>query len=337
MKIALDAMGGDFAPAEAIRGAVEAAADPGLEVVLVGDQEAIESELNSLNQPLERFQVVHTDEVVAMDEHPAMAMRQKPHSSVKLACELVKERRAAGMVSAGNSGATMAAATLTLGRIRGIERPALAGVLPTLSGQMMLLDLGANADCKPAYLQQFALMGSLYMERVWGVARPRVGLLSIGEEETKGNALVLEAHQLLKQAPINFVGNVEGRDIPSGSTDVVVCDGFVGNVVLKFGEGLAEGMIGIIRAEITAGFLSRVAALALRPAFRRVRKRIDFAEYGGAPLLGLKGVAIVTHGRARSRAVANSLRAARRAAEQHVVEAIEEGIAALARAERAGA
>lgn len=329
MKIALDAMGGDFAPVEVIKGAVEAAGDPGLEVVLVGDQEVIERELNALSQPLERYQVIHTDEVVGMDEHPAMALRQKPRSSVRLACQAVKEGRAAGMVSAGNSGATMAAATLTLGRLGGIDRPALAAVLPAVKGQVMLLDLGANADCKPAYLQQFALVGSVYMEKVWGIANPRVGLLSIGEEETKGNALVLEAHQLLKSTPVNFIGNVEGRDIPAGNADVVVCDGFVGNVVLKFGEGLAEGMITTIRAEISKSLLAKLAALALRPAFRRVRRRLDFAEYGGAPLLGLRGVVIVTHGRARARAVANAIRAARRAAEQHVVDATQQGLAAL--------
>ncbi len=244
-----------------------------------------------------------------------------------LAERLVADGHADGFVSAGNTGAVMAAGLFELKRIRGVERPALAVVMPTLRGGALLVDVGANADCRPEHLAQFALMGSVYMERVFGVARPRVGLISIGEEESKGNLLVQQTYPRLRELPINFVGNIEGKDFPAGAVDVAVCDGFVGNVMLKLAEGMASAITGLIRQEIEASVVTRVAALGVLPAFRRARRRMDYAEYGGAPLLGLNGICIVAHGRSNARAIKNAIRvAAESIAHQvnpHIVEEIK--------------
>jgi len=242
---------------------------------------------------------------------------------------LVREGRAQAFASAGNTGAVLAAGLFELKRVRGVERPALAAVLPTGRGGTLILDVGANADSRPEHLVQFALMGSIYMEGVFGVARPKVGLLSIGEEETKGNALVQQAYPRIRELPINFVGNVEGKDIPTGELDVVVCDGFVGNVVLKLSEGLAGALTEIIRQEIGASIWTKVAGLGVLPAFRRVRRRLDYAEYGGAPLLGLNGVCIVAHGRSNALAIKNAVRAAAQAVDHDVVGRIAAGIASV--------
>src|SRR5437588_5664216 len=334
VRVALDVMGGDRAPGETVLGAIEAAREYGIGVYLVGQAAVIQAELakhdtNGLDLPIE-----HTDEVIPMDEHnPARAVRNKDTSMVR-ALQLVKDGLASGAVSAGNSGAMMAAASLvTLKRLKGVERAALGGVLPTKDGVCMVIDLGANTDCKPEYLQQFALMGSIYMQRILHVQSPRVGLLANGEEEGKGNLQVQEAHQLLKANAatlgVNFIGNVEGRDIFAGTVDVVVCDGFVGNVVLKVSEGLSETLLGLIRVEMTRSLPNKLAAAVLRSDLRKMGKRLDYAEYGGLPLLGINGSAIIAHGRSNAKAIKNALRVARQTAETGVASAIAEGLARL--------
>ncbi len=331
--VALDAMGGDNAPGEIVLGAVQAAREYGIGVYLVGREEAIQAELAKHDITGLDLPILHTDEVIEMDEHPANAVRRKKNASMTLALQLVRDGKAIGAVSAGNSGAMLAASLFTLKRIEGVERPALGGVLPTKSGACLVLDMGANTDCKPEYLQQFALMGSLYMERVFELKSPRVGLLANGEEESKGNQQVIETHSLLKKNSetlgINFIGNIEGRDIPADGADVVVCDGFVGNVVLKLSEGLAETMLGLIRTQMTSSLLNKLAAAVLQPGLRKTFRRLDYAEYGGVPLLGVNGAAIVSHGRSNAKAIKNALRVARQTQETGVVTAIAEGLARL--------
>src|SRR2546421_12195036 len=291
VRVALDAMGGDNAPGEIVLGAIQAAREYSMGVYLVGREDVIRAELTKHNIQGLDLPIIHTDEFIEMDEHPASAVRRKKKASMTLALQLVRDGSALGAVSAGNSGAMMAASIFTLKRIEGVDRPALGAVFPTRDGVSFVLDVGANTDCKPEYLQQFALMGSIYMERIFSVSSPRVGLLANGEEETKGNELVQQTHQLLKAHAetlgLNFTGNVEGRDIPAGSADVIVCDGFVGNVVLKLSEGLAETLMGLLRTQMTSTALSKLAALILRPGLRKVFKRLDYAEYGGVPLLGV--------------------------------------------------
>jgi phosphate acyltransferase len=339
VRVALDAMGGDNAPGEIVLGAIQAAREYHMGVYLVGREDAIRAELakhdtNGLDLP-----IIHTDEVIEMDEHPVNAVRRKKNASMTLALQQVRAGTALGAVSAGNSGAMMAASLFTLKRVPGIDRPALGGVFPTRDGICLVVDIGANTDCKPEYLQQFALMGSVYMERIFHVQAPRVALLANGEEESKGNQLVIETHQLLKNSAttlgLNFIGNVEGRDIPTGGADVIVCDGFAGNVVLKLSEGLAETLLGMIRAEMTSSLLNKLAAAVLRPGLRRIGHRLDYAEYGGVPLLGINGSAIVSHGRSNAKAIKNALRVARQTSETGVADAIATQLQSLLQA-RAG-
>src|SRR5258708_11475896 len=333
VRVALDAMGGDHAPGEIVLGAVEAAREYGIGVYLVGKEDLLKAELAKHETQGLDLPILHTDDVIPMDEHdPARAARNKNTSMVR-ALQLVKDGEAVGAVSAGNSGAMMAASLFTLKRLPGVERPALGGVFPTKDGTCLVIDMGANTDCKPEYLQQFAIMGSIYMERIFHVHSPRVGRLANGEEESKGNQLVQESHQLLKSSAstlgLNFIGNVEGRDIPTGVVDVVVCDGFVGNVVLKLSEGLAETLIGMLRAQMTSSFISKLAAGVLRPGLSKVFKRLDPAAYGGVPLLGINGSAIISHGRSNAKAIKNALRVARQTAEAGVATAIADGLAKL--------
>lgn len=325
MKIAVDAMGGDYAPRELVLGALEAARDLGIEVILVGDRDAIEKEMNS-NSPEGKVDIVHASQVIAMNEAPAVAVRKKKDSSIVRAVQLVKEGSAGAVVSAGNTGAAMAAALLGLGRVRGIDRPAIASVLPSERGGTILLDVGANVDCRPQNLLQFGIMGYLYAKKIIGIEQPRVGLLSIGEEDTKGNELTLSALPLLKNSGINFVGNVEGRDIFKGSADVVVCDGFVGNVVLKAGEGLAMALMRMMKEELTRNWLSKMGTALTLPAMKELRRRLDYAEYGGAPLLGVNGVTIICHGSSSARAVRNAIRAAAEAVQTGLIPAIRDSI-----------
>jgi glycerol-3-phosphate acyltransferase PlsX len=327
LKIVLDAAGGDLAPVETVKGAVEAARAFALSVVLVGPEATVRAELAKYDTNGLNLEVVDAPEVVGMDEHPVAAVRGKRRSSLVVGMELVRDGRAQGFVSAGNSGAVLAAGLFILGRIEGIDRPAIAGIYPTMQKPLLLLDIGANADVRPLHLQQFALLGSAYMQRALGVVNPRVALLSNGEEETKGNQVVLEAHRLLKDSKLNFVGNVEGRDLPMGDkADVVVCDGFAGNVVLKLSEGLSESLFTLIRTEVNRSLLYKAAALVLKPAFRRIKGRLDYEEYGGAPLLGVNGVTIMAHGRSTAKAIRNALRVAAQAAEQRLVESIADEI-----------
>lgn len=333
IRVALDAMGGDNAPGETVLGAIQAAREYEMGVYLVGRQEAIRAELAKHDTLGLDLPIIHTDEVIEMDEHPATTVRRKKNASMTLALQQVRDGAALGAVSAGNSGAMMAASLFTLKRIPGVERPALGGIFPTKQNICLIIDMGANTDCKPEYLQQFALMGSIYLERIFHISSPRVGLLANGEEETKGNQQVVEAHQLLKvnagALGLNFIGNVEGRDIPTGGADVVVCDGFVGNVVLKLGEGLSEALLDLIRTEMTSSLPKALAAAVLRPGLRKTFKRLDYAEYGGVPLLGVNGSAIVSHGRSNAKAIKNALRVARQTAETGVAAAIAEGLAKL--------
>jgi glycerol-3-phosphate acyltransferase PlsX len=326
MKIVLDAMGGDHAPPVAVEGGVWAAREYGIEVVLVGREEDVRRELARHDTSGLSLPIVHASQVIEMEEHPAAAVKAKKDSSMVVGMDLVKRGEADAFVSAGNSGGVMAAALFRLGRIRGIKRPALSTVYPTTPGLCFILDVGANTDCKPEYLLQFAYMGVAYAERVLGIANPRVGIVSNGEEETKGSILVQEAHQMLKKSGLNFIGNVEGKDIPAGMADVVVTDGFTGNVIGKLSEGLAESLLHLIKEEIKKSPIATVGALLARPAFEQVRKRLDYAEFGGAPLLGVDGVVIVAHGRSNAKAIKNAVRVTKQAVEGGMLAAIKEGL-----------
>ena len=329
MKIAVDAMGGDFAPEQIVFGAVRAAKQFDCEIVLVGDEPQIRKVLER-EKGWEKLPITihHTTQVVEMGEHPADAVRQKKDSSVVVAMRLVHEGQCDAVISAGSTGAAVAAAQLVLKRIRGIKRPTIATPIPTPKGATLLLDSGANVDSKPLHLVQSAVMGSIYSELVFGHKQPRVGLLNIGEEDTKGCELVKETYQRLKTVSLlNFVGNAEGRDIPKGTVDVVVCDGFVGNVVLKFGEGLAKTIIRLIKDEIkSAGIFTKIGALMIKPALKRLGKRLDVSEYGGAPLLGVNGCCIISHGSSNAKAICNAIRVANDFAKSNVLEVIKETI-----------
>ncbi|MDK2927131.1 MAG: phosphate acyltransferase [Bacillota bacterium] len=328
MKIAVDAMGGDFAPLEVVRGAVAAARAGEAEILLVGEPGAIEAVGAEAGLPCPGVEVVAARERVAMGEHPAEALRHKKDSSLAVGARLVKEGRAGALVSAGNTGAAMAFSLFTLGRLPGVERPAIAAPFPTTRGFAVLIDAGANVEVKPHYLLQFAQMGSLYAASVLKRAHPRVGLLNVGAESGKGTPVLQEACRLLTASGLNFIGNIEGRDVPLGAADVIVCDGFSGNVLLKFAEGLAEGLFSLLKQELLAGFSTRAGAYLARPALKRLKAKMDYAEYGGAPLLGLKGLTIISHGSSDARAIHNAIRAARESLEQDVVGKI----AALAQA-----
>lgn len=319
-RIVLDAMGGDNAPGEPVAGALMAAGVLGVEVILVGRKDAIEPELRGTGN-IRDVRLVEAPDVIEMDEHATDSVRAKPLSSINVGLQMVKRGEADAFVTAGNTGATMAAALLTLGRVKGIGRPALATIFPAADGKLtMLLDVGANADCRPIHLVQFAHMGSAYMERMFGLQRPRVALLSIGEEETKGNQLTLEVHQLLRGSRLNFIGNVEGKDLPRGLADVVVMDGFTGNVVLKTAEGIAELLFTELRKAVELTPWNKAAGLILMSELRKVKRRLDYAEYGGAQLIGVDGVVVIGHGRSNARAIYNALKAARDAVQNGVLE-----------------
>jgi len=310
MKIAVDAMGGDVGPAVTVEGAVAAARDFKVEVVLVGDKASVERELARQETRGLPITVRHASQVVEMHEPPSQALRRKRDSSMRVAAELVRDGEAAAFVSAGNTGAAMAIAMFTLGVLPGVDRPAIAVPLPNLKGRTLLLDVGANVDPKPRHLVQYAVMGHVYARDILSVPAPRVGLLSVGEEEGKGNELVREVFKTLEGTPLNFVGNVEGRDIYNGSVDVVVTDGFTGNVALKISESLADMIVHLIREELTRGPMAKLGALLVRPAFRRFWRRVDYNELGGALLLGINGACIIAHGSSPPRAIRNAIRVA---------------------------
>jgi len=303
-------MGGDHAPGPEVAGAVMAAREWRIPVILVGQQERIEAELAGHAWKGLDISVHHASEIIGMHDSASDAVRKKKNSSIRVAFDLVREKQAAAVVSTGNSGATMAAGMFVLKRIPGIDRPAIATVVPNLKDQTLVLDVGGNVDCKPLHLAQFALMGSVYMRHMFGKERPRVGVLSNGEEESKGNDLTRETHRLLTQSPLNYIGYIEGRDIYNGTVDVVVCDGFVGNVVLKVSEGLADALGKMLKAEFKSRIFSRLGYLLARPAFQGFRRKVDYAEYGGAPLLGIQGTGMICHGKSNARAVMNAIRLA---------------------------
>lgn len=325
MRIAVDAMGGDHAPEEIIKGALMAAEnDPNVQLILVGKKERISPFLASTK--LRNLSLCDAAEVIAMDEHPANAVRKKKDSSIVVATRLVKAGEADAVVSAGSTGAQMAAGLLGLGRIKGIERPAIATVLPTPEGGKLILDVGANMDATPEQLSQYALMGSIYAEKILRIPNPRVGLLNVGSEEGKGNDLTQKAFPLLKSASLNFIGNIEGREVPYGRADVVVCEGFVGNVFLKTAEGLAGVLFQEIKEKITASTLRKLGALVLKPGLKEIAQMMDYAEYGGAPLLGVDGISIICHGSSKAKAISNAVRVARECVEIQLIEKIREGL-----------
>jgi glycerol-3-phosphate acyltransferase PlsX len=327
MRIVLDAMGGDRAPQVAVEGGVMAAREYGIEVVLVGPQQVVEAELAKHDTTGLSLPVVHASQVIEMTDEPSMAARQKKDSSMVVGMNLVKKGEADAFTTAGNSGGALAAALFHLGRIKGIKRPALSTIFPTRKGFCFISDIGANTDCKPEYLLQFGIMSSAYAERVLGIPNPRVGIVSNGEEEGKGSILVKEASKLLKNSHLNFVGNVEGKDIPAGLADVVVTDGFSGNVVIKLSEGVATLLMEVMEEEIKKRPTAVLGALLARSALREVKSRLDYSEYGGAPLLGVDGVIIVGHGRSNAKAIKNMVRVGKEAVEKGMLEAIKEGIA----------
>jgi glycerol-3-phosphate acyltransferase PlsX len=325
MRIAVDAMGGDHGPSVIVNGALEGARASGCELILVGRTPEIEQVLPTPMPPDIAVEIIHAPDVIDMEEHPAQAARRKPGSSINIALGQLKEHRADAMVSAGNSGAVMAAALMILGRIDGIDRPAIAAFLPTLYARTLMLDLGAVTDPKPHHLVQFARMGAIYARLVLQTDTPKVGLLSNGEEPTKGNHLIQEVFPLLAIEPaINFVGNIEGKDILRGVVDVLVADGFTGNVAIKVAEGTASMLTDVLREEMTRSWPRKLAALALKPAFQSMKRRLDYAEIGGAPLLGVNGEVLIAHGRSNERAIANAVIGARKVAEEAVREAIRQ-------------
>lgn len=327
MRIVLDAMGGDHIPHVPVEGAVMAVKDfPDVHIILVGIEDQIKAELAKYEYPQERISIVHASEIIDMGESPATAIRQKKDSSIVVGATLVKNGEAEGFVSAGSTGACMAASLLKIGRLKGVNRPPIATVFPNIKDQTVVLDAGANVDIGPEELVQFAIMGSIFAERILKKPNPRVGLLNIGEEEHKGNKLTHETFPLLQKAPINFVGNVEGRDIFKGDIDVVVCDGFIGNAVLKTAEGTADVIFTILKEEIFKSPMAKLGAIFLKSALRGVKARLDYTEYGGAPLLGLKGVSIISHGSSNAWAIRNAIRIARESMVNNLTEIIAENM-----------
>jgi glycerol-3-phosphate acyltransferase PlsX len=327
MRVALDAMGGDYAPAVTIEGAIETVNDfEDIDVILVGDESAIKTDLDSKRYPPNRISIKHASQIVRVDESPSVSIRKKKDSSIRRACELVKNGEADAFVSAGHSGVIMATALLLLGTSIGVNRPAIAAIMPTLRAPFVLIDAGVNLHCRPENLLQFAIMGSTYCRVIFGRSEPKVALISIGEEDSKGNELTKEAFKLLKKANINFTGNIDGTDIFTGNADVIVCDGFTGNVVLKTSEGLADALIKMLKREVAYLTAGRIGYLLLKPALRNFKKKTDYDEYGGAPLLGINGTCIISHGRSTAKAIRNAIRVASDIAENKVYETIASAI-----------
>lgn len=334
IKIAVDSMGSDNSPYSEIEGTVQAAKAYGVDIILVGKESLIGPLLKEAGGDGLPIEIRNATQVITMDEAPTAALRRKRDSSIRIAADLVREKAASGLVSAGNTGAVMAISKMVFGAVPGVDRPALAAILPTLAGHAVLLDVGANVACKPHHLVQFAVMGHLFSKKIVGISSPRVGLMSVGEEESKGNDLTKEVHKFLKELHLNFIGNVEGRDIYNGRADVIVCDGFTGNVALKTSEGLIEAVLKLLKDELSRNLQAKLGALLSQQSFKRLKKRLDYSEYGGAPLLGLRGVSIICHGRSSSNAIKNAIRVAKEFAENQVnakLEAELSGIASMSR------
>ncbi|MBE5905964.1 MAG: phosphate acyltransferase PlsX [Lachnospiraceae bacterium] len=325
-KVVLDAMGGDNAPGEIVLGAVNAVKDrPELSVVLTGQEDAIKKELSKYTYPEEQIQIVHTEEVIETAEPPVLAIRRKRDSSMVVGLRMVKEGEADAFVSAGSTGALLAGGQLLVGRLKGVERPPLAPLIPTKNGVALLVDCGANVDARPSHLVQFAKMGSIYVKNVLGIENPRVGIVNIGAEEEKGNQLVKETFPLLKACEdINFIGSVEARDIPDGVADVVVCEAFVGNVILKLYEGVGATLLSVVKQGLLSSTRSKLGALLVKPALKKTLKKFDASQYGGAPLLGCKGLVVKTHGSATAKEVYNTLLQCKTFKEQNVNQKIME-------------
>jgi glycerol-3-phosphate acyltransferase PlsX len=329
--IALDAMGGDHAPRAEVEGAILAARELGVKVVLVGIEEKVRQELNRHRHRGVAVEIVNATEVVTMQDSPSHAFRRKKDSSMHVATKLVRDGKADALVSAGNTGAVMTVARFVLGTLASVDRPALAAAFPNMKEKVtVILDVGANVDSKPEQIVQFAVMGEIYYRTIWGTRRPRVAVLSIGEEEMKGNDLTREASNRLKQTSMNFTGNVEGRDVFRGDVDVIVCDGFIGNIALKISEGLVEHIGGMLKKAIKSSLTSQLGYALSKPAFDEFRKRTDYSEYGGAPLLGVRGVTIIGHGRSNPNAIKNAIRVASELVKARVNEKIDQELTAAA-------
>ncbi|MEH2113362.1 phosphate acyltransferase PlsX [Nostoc sp.] len=325
IRIAIDAMGGDHAPDEIVAGALRAREELGVDILLVGDPQQIEAALPSKTS-LGQVEIVTAEEAIAMDEEPLNAVRRKRKASINVAMDLVKQQKADAVFSAGHSGAAMASALLRLGRLPGIDRPAIGTVFPTIiAGKpVLVLDVGANVDCRPKFLEQFGVMGSAYSQYVLGTTEPKVGLLNIGEEDSKGNDAAVRAHQLLREnSQINFIGNAEGRDVLSGRFDVIVCDGFVGNILLKFAEAVGEVILQILREELPQGLHGQIGSALLKPNLKRIKQRMDHAEHGGALLLGVAGVCFIGHGSSQAPSIFNAIRMAKEAVDNQVIQRIQ--------------
>ncbi len=332
-RIAVDAMGTDAAPLPEVEGAIRAARERVAEILLVGPEDALKAELARRGAQRLPIEVVHASETVTMDDSAAKAFRRKRDSSMQVAARLVRAGRADGFVSAGNTGAVMATAKLVLGALEGVDRPALAAAFPTSKGKAaVLVDVGANVDCKPQHLEQFAVMGEIYYRVIFGVERPRVGLLSIGSEDHKGNDLTRETFRLLKESPLRFAGNVEGRDLYNGRVEVVVCDGFTGNVALKISEGLIEAVYSLLTESLSSTLRSQVGYLLSKKAFKHFKRRVDYTEYGGAPLLGVRGVCLIAHGSSNDNAIKNAVRVAAEFVRGQVNDKIERELARAVKA-----
>jgi len=328
-KIVVDAMGSDNSPRSEVDGAIAAAKAYGVHVILVGNESLLEPMLKERSADRLSLEIRHASQTIAMDEKPAAVLRKKKDSSIHVAAALVRDGLASGLVSAGNTGAVMAIAKMLVGVVPGVDRPALATVVPTLTGRAVLLDVGANVTCKPHHLVQFALMGHLFSKQIVGMPSPRVGLMSVGEEESKGTDLTKGVHKSLKELNLNFIGNVEGRDIYNGRADVIVCDGFTGNVALKTSEGLVEVMLQLMKEELSRNLQAKLGALLSMDSFRRLKKRLDYSEYGGAPLIGLRGVCVICHGRSSANAIKNAVRVAKEFAENKVNARLQEELSQL--------
>lgn len=331
VNVALDAMGGDYAPLETVKGAVLAVNEnSNVSVMLTGKKDVIEQELAKYSYPKERITIVNAEEIITNEEPPVMAIRKKKDSSIVVAMNLVKEGKADGFVSAGSTGAVLVGGQLLVGRIKGIERPPLAPVIPTTQGVSLLIDCGANVDARPSHLVQFAKMGSVYMENVIGIKNPRVAIVNIGAEEEKGNMLVKETYPLLKNCnEINFIGSIEAREIPKGGADVIVCEAFVGNVILKLYEGLGSALITKIKTGLMSSLRSKIGALLIKPALKRTMKDFDASEYGGAPMLGLNGLVVKTHGNSTAKEIKNSILQCVTFGEQKINEKIRDNVAMI--------
>jgi glycerol-3-phosphate acyltransferase PlsX len=324
--IAVDAMGGDQAPAAVVEGALLAFREWGTRLILVGQEPKILEELRRLDSAPTHFEIVHAPDVIGMDEAPVVGLRRTKKSSIRVAAHLVKEGRAQGFISAGNTGAVMAGSKVALGMIRGIDRPAVTAVLPNLNGRSVWLDVGANVAPKPEHILQYAVMGSLYAREIIKIPSPRVGLLSIGEEDLKGNSLTKEVFKSLQESNLRFIGNVEGRDIFNGNCDVIVCDGFTGNVSLKAIESVAEMLTFFLKQELRSSFMARIGLALARPALKRFKRYVDYAEYGGFPMLGVRGSVIIGHGRSSPRAIKNMIRVCSEGIEGRVNDRIQEAL-----------